>query len=209
MRLADQRIEARQQLRFHAQGFQLQTPGLLVEQAHHHALAVPGGHRRHANINRPAGYTQGNASVLGQAFFGDIELGHDLDPRHQRSVQRFARRHHIAQRAVDAVAHHGMGFVGFYVDITRLIAGGLGEQGVDHADHRGAVLGVEQIGDFGHVLHQAVEVHLILRSTDHSSGAAGIGIGTGEQAVEFVVAYLLNRRLTELALDFTDGPAGS
>ena len=43
--LADQVIELCQYLRIHAQGFQMQAPGLFVEQAHHHALAVAGGHR--------------------------------------------------------------------------------------------------------------------------------------------------------------------
>jgi len=94
------------------------------------------------------------------------------------------------------------------MDITGLIAGGLGQQGVDHADHRRAVLSVEQVGDLGHVLHQAVEVDFVFGGTDHRSGAAGVGIGAGEQAVEFVVAHLFKAALAELTLHFADRPAG-
>ncbi|KAA8551405.1 hypothetical protein FX984_03900 [Pseudomonas marginalis] len=94
------------------------------------------------------------------------------------------------------------------MDITGLVPRGLGKQGVDHADHRRAVLGVEQVGDLGHVLHQAVKVDLVFRRSHHGGGAARIGISTGEEAIEFVVAYLLEVGLAELAPYFADGPTG-
>ena len=101
-----------------------------------------------------------------------------------------------------------MGFVGFDVDVAGLVAGGLGEQGVDHADDWRAVLGVEQVGDLGHILHQAVEVYLVFSRADDGGGATSVGVGTGEQAVEFVIAYLFEVGLAELAVDFADRPAG-
>lgn len=68
-----------------------------------------------------------------------------------------------------------MGLEGLDVDVAGLVARGLGQQRVDHADHRRAILGVEQIGDLGDIVHQAVEVDLALRRADHRRGAAGIG----------------------------------
>ena len=38
-------------------------------------------------------------------------------------------------------------------------------------------------------------------------GLPGVGVGGGEQAVEFVVAYLFELGRAELAVDFADGPA--
>jgi hypothetical protein len=57
-------------------------------------------------------------------------------------------------------------------------------------------------------LHQAVEVDFVFGGADHCGGAAGVGVGAGEQAVEFVIAHVLQARLAELAVDFADGPAG-
>ena len=68
-----------------------------------------------------------------------------------------------------------MGLEGLDVDVAGLIARGLGQQRVDHADHWRAILGVEQVSDLGDIVHQAVEVDLALRRADHRRGAAGIG----------------------------------
>jgi len=101
-----------------------------------------------------------------------------------------------------------MGFERFDVNVAGFVPRGLGEQGVDHADHRRTVLGVEQVSDFRHVLHQAVEVDFVFCCANHSGGAACIGVGRGEQAVEFIVAHAPERRLTELPPHLADRPAG-
>ena len=208
VRLADQVVQRRQHAGSHAQGLQPQASGLLVQQAHHHPFAVAGGHGGDANVDRPPGYPQGDAAVLGQAFLGDIQLRHDLDPRHQRRVQRLARRDHVAQGAVDPVAHLRMGLEGLDVDVAGLIARGLGQQRVDHADHWRAILGVEQVGNLGDIVHQAVEVDLALRRADHRRGAAGIGVGAGQQGVELVVADALQAGQLMPLAHLADRPAG-
>jgi hypothetical protein len=100
-----------------------------------------------------------------------------------------------------------MGFERFDVDVAGLVACGLGQQCVDHANHRRAVLSVEQVGDFRHVLHQAVEVDFVFCCADHCRRAAGVGIGSGEQTVEFVIAHPLNRSRTKLPPRLADRPA--
>ena len=117
-----------QRVRAHAEPLQLQPPGLLVEQAQHHALAVAGGQGGDAHVHRPAAEAQRDAAVLRQAFFGDVELRHDLDARHHRGVQRALRLDHVAQHAVDAEAHHRARFEGFDVDVRGAVAQRLGEQ---------------------------------------------------------------------------------
>ncbi len=61
-------------------------------------FAVAGGQPgRDADIDqRPAATRRAMRPVLGQAFFGDVELSQgDLDPRHQRAVQFLARRNRV------------------------------------------------------------------------------------------------------------------
>jgi hypothetical protein len=87
-------------------------PGLLVEQAQHHALAAAGRNGRHAHVDRPVGDAQGNAAVLRHAFLGDVELGHDLDARHQQRGDGGRRLHDLAQHAVHAQAYRQARFEG-------------------------------------------------------------------------------------------------
>src|SRR3546814_20594733 len=75
------------------------------------------------------------------------------------------------------------------------------------SDWSSDVCSSDLVGDLGHVLHQAVEVHLVLCRAHHGGGAAGVGVGTVEQTVEFLVTHPLQPHLAELAAHFTDGPA--
>ena len=95
----------RQHVAAHAQAFERELRLGLVEQAQHRALAVRRRQRRDAHVDRAAADAQRDAAVLRQALLGDVELGHDLQARDQRRVQRAVRLHHLAQRAVDAKAH--------------------------------------------------------------------------------------------------------
>ncbi|MNS29856.1 hypothetical protein D3C72_618740 [compost metagenome] len=100
-----------------------------------------------------------------------------------------------------------MGFERFDVDVAGLVARRLGEQGIDHANHRRAVLSVEQVGDFRHVLHQSIKVDFVFRRAHHRCRTAGVGIGSGEQAIEFVIAHALNRGRAKLTPRLADRPA--
>ena len=56
------------------QALKLQPSGLLVQDTQHHALAVPGGDRGDAHVDRAAGDAQADATVLRQALLGDVQL---------------------------------------------------------------------------------------------------------------------------------------
>ncbi|KAG0752040.1 hypothetical protein G6F24_013842 [Rhizopus arrhizus] len=118
VRLPAQPGEGRQGVVGHAEPLQLQAAGILFQQAQHRALAMSGRHRGHADVQRPAADTDRDAAVLRQALCGDVQMRHELDARNQRGMQGLARRHHIAQGAVHAVAPHGMRLEGLDVDIA-------------------------------------------------------------------------------------------
>jgi hypothetical protein len=100
VRLGDQVLEALQHLALHAHGFQAQLAFGLVQQPQHGPLAMGAGQRRDPHIHRTGADAQRDASVLRQAFFGDVQVGHDLQARDQRRVQGAVGLHHLAQRAV-------------------------------------------------------------------------------------------------------------
>ena len=189
MRLADEPVHVRERGVVHAEPRQVEPPGLLVEQAQHHALAVPGGYRRHPHVDRLAGHAQRDAAVLRQALFRDVELRHDLDARDDRGMQRARRLDQVAQRAVDAQPHHRARFEGLDVDVRGAVAQRLREQRIDQADDRRIVLAFEQILDPGDFLQQPREIQ-VLREIAGQRGRAGIGavVRGGDQLVELVRA---------------------
>ena len=158
MRLADQVVDAGEGVLGHAQRGEVEVFRGFVEQAQHDAFAVVGGQGGNAHIDGLAGNAHADAAILRQAFFGNVEAGHDLDARHHRRMQRAVGRDHIAQHAVEAVADDGLAFVRLDVDVRGFFAHGLGEQGVDHADDRRVMLAVEQVFDGRQFLHQAGNV---------------------------------------------------
>ena len=91
-------------------------------------------------VHRVATHLDVETTILRQALFGDVQLGHDLQPADQRRVQRAVGLHHLAQRAVDAEAHAGRALVGFDVDVAGAVLRGLRQQRVEHADD-GRVVG--------------------------------------------------------------------
>ena len=66
---------------------------------------MAGRERRDTDIHGSSTHPQGNPAILRQALFGDIELGHDLDPTDQSGMQRTLGPNHITQRAIDAKAN--------------------------------------------------------------------------------------------------------
>ena len=148
---------------------------------------MTGGQRGDPHVHRPAADAQRDAAILRQALLGNVEAGHDLDPRHQRGVQLAPRPHHVAQRAVHAEAHHRVGLEGLDVDVGGVVARGLGEQRVDHPDDRRIVLGFEQVFHLGQVLHQAREVDVAAHLVHHGGGRTFLlRIGTRNGARQLV-----------------------
>ena len=166
MRPVDQFVEPGERGFAHAEPSQFEPPRLLVEQAQHHALAVAGRQRRHPHVDRPPGQAQGDAAVLRQAFFGNVELRHHLDARHDRRVQRALRLDHVAQRAVHAKAHHRARLERLDVDVGRILAQRLRQERIDQADDRRVVLAFQQVGHLGDVLRQLPQIHPLLHVVD-------------------------------------------
>ena len=106
-----------------------------------------------AHIDRAGAYAQRDASILGQSLFGNIQVGHDLQPRDQRGVQRAVCLHDFAQRAVDTEAHAGVALVRLDMDIAGAIAGGLRQERIEHADDGRVVGSFQQVFHCGQVLH--------------------------------------------------------
>ena len=127
VRLVHQLINLVKRDALHAEFFKIETPRILVQQTQHHAFAMAGGQGRHTHIHRPTRQPQRDTAILWQAFFGNVQLGHNFETRHHRGMQCTVRLDHILQCAVYTVAHHRAGFKRFNVDVGCIIAHGLGQ----------------------------------------------------------------------------------
>ena len=169
MRLVHQCIHLDQCFAIHAQTFQIKAPGILVQQTQHDALAMPGGQCGYAHIDRAPSQAQRNAPILRQSFFGNIQLGHDLDARHHGRMQHAMWFDHIFQRAIDTEAHHRTRFKRFDVNVRSVFAHRLRQQGIDHAYHRRIIFHIEQIFGLRQVIYQLRQIHILLDIPDQRS----------------------------------------
>jgi hypothetical protein len=167
VRLAIRPLKAAQGVALHAHGLQADLAFALVQEAQHGALAMGAGQGGDAHVDGAGAQAQADAAVLRQAFFGDVQVGHDLQARDQGGVQRAVGLHHLAQRAVHAKAHAAVALVGLDVDVARAVARGLREQGVEHADDGRVVGGFQQVFHGGQLLHHAREVGVALDLAHH------------------------------------------
>jgi hypothetical protein len=89
-------------------------------------------------------------------------------------MQRARRLDQVEQSAVDAQPHHRARFERLDVDVRGAAAQRLGEQCIDQADDRRAILAVEQVLDLGNFLQQPRQVH-VLREVAGQCRCAGVG----------------------------------
>ena len=75
-----------------------------IQDAEHDALAVQRGDRRNAQIDLVAADDQLDPPVLGQSPFGDVELRHDLDARHDGRLKPARWSVDLVQHAIIAIA---------------------------------------------------------------------------------------------------------
>ncbi len=158
MRLADNVIHAIQQRVAHTQGSQVETRRLFIEQTQDDTLAVSGRQRGNAHVHAFAAQPQRDTTVLRQTLFGNIEVCHDFQARHQRGMQRARRLDDVAQHAVQPEAHDRTRLVRLKVNVGNLFAQSLQKQRVDHPDHRRLRVVVEQIFAARHFLEQLRKV---------------------------------------------------
>jgi rRNA processing protein Gar1 len=169
----------------HAERVEVESPGLLVEQAQHDAFAVSRGNGRDADVHRAAGDTQRDATVLRQALFRDIEPRHDLDAGDDQRRDCALGLQHLSQHAVDAEADHQPVLERLDVDVRRVLLHRLRQQRVDQADDRGFVLALEQVGLLRDVLGEVGEVGFLIEPAHRIHRRAGAGlVGLAQQQVE-------------------------
>ncbi|KAG0921546.1 hypothetical protein G6F32_015053 [Rhizopus arrhizus] len=135
-------------------------------------------------------------------------MRHDLDARNQRGMQGLARRHHIAQGAVHAVAHHGMRLEGLDVDIAGAVARRLREECIDHADHRRVVLRLQQVRHLGHVLQQPVQIDLVFGHAHDGRRVLGMAVGGRQQGLQRLGVDVRQRDIAVAAPDLAHRPIG-
>ena len=78
-------------------------------------------------------------AVLGAAPLDDVHARHDLDATDQAQAHGGREDQDLFQGAVDAEPHPDDVFGRFDVDVGGAVAHGLGQDAVDHLDHRGVV----------------------------------------------------------------------
>src|SRR6185369_5803296 len=122
-----------------------EDPLFLVQQAQHGPLSVVGRNDRDADIDIAAGDQHPDAAVLRQAFFGDVETGHDLDARDQRILDDFGGRKLFVEDAVDAEADQQIPFVRFDMDVADPLLDRFRENRVEQADNRSLIGQIQQI----------------------------------------------------------------
>ena len=166
-------MKAGKRLRPHPERHQLDTSGLLVQETQHHALAVQGWERGHAHVDLAVVHTQADAPILGHAPFGDIQLGHDLEPAHDGRRETGRWRYGVLEDAVHAVAHAETVLVGLQVDVRGACVQRLEQQQVHDLHDR------RLVGEAHQVVERRVGLphgpHVVSQARDDSLGRHGVG----------------------------------
>ena len=144
MRLGDQLVHHAHVLLAHAKAAKVERQRTLVQDSHHHALAVDGGHGAHAEVHLATFVAQGDVTVLRHIALGDVHLRHDLDAADDRGLQVLGRAGLLDQHAVHAVLHLQFALEGLDVDVAGALLDGL----EDHQVHQ-----VHQRRLFRHAVH--------------------------------------------------------
>src|SRR3990172_3918453 len=94
--------------------------GFLIQDPDDHGLAEVTRHDRHPKVDRPPVEAKCESAVLGNPALGDVQLGHDLDPRDDRllvaPVQRLHRR---IECSVNPVLDEQMALGPLQMDVAR------------------------------------------------------------------------------------------
>ena len=122
----------------HAQLVQIEQGLVFVENTQHNFLAEQPRQRTKTQIDLFAAGVHLDAAVLRQPTFCDIQVGHNLQPRHDRCVQLGIQRREFVQHAVDAQPDAAFVPGRFDVDIAGAIANRALDHRIDHIDDRAA-----------------------------------------------------------------------
>ena len=178
MRLHQHVEEDLERVLLEAQLVEVERDAALVEDPHHHRLAVHRRHRRHAQVDLLALHAQPDAAVLRQPALGDVQVGHDLDPRDHRGRQALGRRLDVVQHAVDAVADVQLVLERLDVDVGRAHVERVGDEQAHEADDRRLGRQVLQL------LHVGVEREFVAARLDVADQLALRGLAAAVEAFE-------------------------
>src|SRR5258708_5865748 len=127
--------------RAHSKSAELVGQCLLVENAQHAVLSEDRWHDGYAEVHFAAFHAYLEATVLRDAPLGNVELGHDLDPRDDLLRHVVAlRRPNLAEHAVDSVFDHQPAAGGLEVNVAGTDLERVVERRVDQLHHRARVL---------------------------------------------------------------------
>ena len=115
----------------------------LVENTHDDLFAVDGRENRDTHVDFLLERLDLEAAVLRTSALGDVEVGKDLDARHDGVMEGLWRRRTVDELAVDAVPEARCLFHRLEVDVRCLCLEGLDHDRVDHADDRCLARGVK------------------------------------------------------------------
>ena len=132
---------------FQVQLAELLAHRLLVQDAQDRILAMDRRHDGDAKVDAAALVTDPEATVLGDAAFGDVEFGHDLDPGDDGGVVLLGDgRHGLLENAVDPVLDVDVVVFGMNVDVAGPALQGV-EDGRVHQPDDGALRLIGQLLD--------------------------------------------------------------
>ncbi len=96
-----------------------------------------GGQGADAEVDLCLVHAHFDAAVLGEAFFGDVDAGHDLDAADEGALHAFWDAVALDTLAVNAVADADAVFHGLDMDIGGAVANGLDDHGLHELDDGG------------------------------------------------------------------------
>ena len=122
---------------------------LFVEKPQNDLLTEQGGQRGDPKIElahlASAVHADLDAAVLGKAFLGDVELGHDLETGGDRFPEPHGRIHDHVENTVDAEPDSKLPLVGLDVDVAGPALERVGEDQVTELDDRSFLAGALEL----------------------------------------------------------------
>ena len=165
---------------FHPELAHVQEEALAPEDPQADGLAVLGGHDGDAQVVFFAGGFHGDATVMGEPFFGDVEAGHDFQARDDGPVElaEVGGNGDVLEQAVDAVLQADGSGIRLEVDIGGLEAKGFEQDLVDQ---------ISDGGIDGGIFHRRfdVEDNLLVEFVQPAFGAQALDGFGAEAEVRF------------------------
>lgn len=151
------------------------------------------GNNGHANIDLGGVHADFDAAVLGDTFFGDVEVTEDFDAGNDGGLKAFdlGGDGNFLEDTVDAIADAEFVFEGFEVDIGGAEFDGVAEDLVDEADDGGVGGGGIEVGIIGDIVIDHLEGRGFVEGVDGIGADAEVffdfpldGFGGGEDGLE-------------------------